>query len=126
MRFFLDASVPDSVGNVLAAAGHEVIFHRDALADRTKDPVVCQTALANEAILVAVDKDMRQLTKRFGVTDERFKNLPMVFCGCSVPMSSARISQSLSLIQHEWDYSEKKVGRRLLIEISNHHITTQR
>lgn len=118
--------MPDSVGNVLAAAGHEVIFHRDALADGTKDPVVCQTALANEAILVAVDKDMKQLTKRFGVTDERFKNLSMVFCGCSIPMSSARISQALSLIQHEWGYSKQKVGRRLLVEISNHQITTQR
>lgn len=126
MRFFLDASVPDSVGHVLAAAGHDVIYHRQALADGTKDPVVCQTALENEAVLVAVDRDMKQLTKRFGVTDERFKNLAVLFCACSIPLASKRVEQALSLIEHEWAFSEKKVGRRLWIEISNHEISTQR
>lgn len=126
MRFFLDASVPDSVGKVLASAGHEVIHHREALEEGAKDPVVCQTALANEAVLVAVDKDMKQLTKRFGVTDERFKNLSMVFCGCNIPLSASRVEQAISLIEHEWEYSEKKVGRRLLVEITNHQIATYR
>ena len=126
MRFFLDASVPDSVGQVLAAGGHEIIYHRDVLEEGAKDPVVCQTALTNNAILVAVDKDMKHLTRRFGVTDDRFKNLSMVFCGCSIPIASKRIEQALSLIEHEWDYSAQKTGRRLLIEITNHQISTQR
>ncbi|MBY3201978.1 DUF5615 family PIN-like protein [Rhizobium laguerreae] len=126
MRFFLDASVPDSVGQVLSAAGHEVIYHREALEEGVKDPVVCQTASANDAILVAVDKDMKQLTRRFGVTDERFKNLSMVFCGCSIPVSANRVEQALSLVEHEWVYSKQKVGRRLLVEITNHQISTHR
>lgn len=126
MRFFLDASVPDSVGHVLAAAGHDVIYHRQALTDGSKDPVVCQTAMENGAILVAVDRDMKQLTKRFGVTDERFKNLSVLFCACTIPMAAKRVEQAISLIDHEWHFSEAKVGRRLWIEISNHQISTQR
>lgn len=126
MRFLLDASVPESVGGVLADAGHEVIFHRDVLAEGAKDPLVCITALNNDAVLVAVDKDMKQLTKRFGVTDERFKNLSLLFCGCNLPMASKRVEQALSLIDHEWAYSEQKVGRRLWIEITNHNVTTYR
>lgn len=126
MRFFLDASVPDSVGQILDDAGHEVIYHRQALADGAKDPVVCQTAIENDAILVAIDRDMKQLTKRFGVTDERFKKLPLLFFGCSVPTSSSRLKQALSLIEHEWAISEKKVARRFFVEITNHQIATYR
>jgi predicted nuclease of predicted toxin-antitoxin system len=126
LRFFLDASVPDSVGIVLLDSGHEVIYHREALDEGAKDPVVCQTALENEAILVAVDGDMKQLTKRFGKTDDRFKNLPLLMCACNLPMASKRVSQAISLIEHEWEHSEEKVGRRLWLEITNHCISSYR
>ncbi|NKM31476.1 DUF5615 family PIN-like protein [Rhizobium laguerreae] len=86
MRFFLDASVPDSVGQVLSAAGHEVIYHREALEEGVKDPVVCQTASANDAILVAVDKDMKQLTRRFGSRMSGSRTFPWSF--------AAAVSQS--------------------------------
>lgn len=126
LRFLLDASVPVSVGEALSKAGHTTIYHGEVLAEGAKDPLVCLTALQNDAILVAVDKDMKQLTKRFGVTDERFKNLSLLFCGCSLPTASKRITQAMSLIEHEWAHAEEKVGRRLWIEISNHYICTFR
>ena len=63
---FLDAGVPDSVGQVFKESGHTVIFYRDALPEGAKDEVVCATALKNNAILVAIDGDMKQLAKRYG------------------------------------------------------------
>jgi predicted nuclease of predicted toxin-antitoxin system len=59
LRVFLDAGVPDSVGDVFLKYGHEVIYHRNALPEKTVDKLVCVTALAREAILVGIDRDMR-------------------------------------------------------------------
>jgi predicted nuclease of predicted toxin-antitoxin system len=126
LQFFLDASVPDSVGKVLTGAGFPVIYHREALTDGTKDPVVCQTALEDEAVLVAVDADMRQLTKRFGKTEYRFQKLDLIMCSCNAVMTAKRVEQALSLIEHEWRDSQTKASKRLWVEITNHHILTYR
>lgn len=126
LRFFLDASVPDSVGRELASAGHEVIYHREALSDGAKDPVVCQTAIANSAILVAVDADMKHLSKRFGKSDDRFTKLDLLMCSCSAALASKRVVQAISLVEHEWQISQAKAARRLWVEITNHHILTYR
>ncbi|YCI03321.1 DUF5615 family PIN-like protein [Ensifer sp. D2-11] len=126
LRFFLDASVPDSVGREIADAGHQVIYHREALSDGAKDPVVCETAMANDAILVAVDADMKHLSKRFGKSDDRFKKLDLLMCSCNAAMASKRVVQALSLIEHEWHVSQTKTSRRLWVEITNHHILTYR
>jgi predicted nuclease of predicted toxin-antitoxin system len=126
LRFFLDESVPDSVGATLAAAGHDVIYHRQALEQGVKDPVVCQTAMKNDAILIAVDGDMKQLSKRFGTTDERFKNLNLIMCACGPVMASKRIDHCLDIIKLEWEFANAKGGRRLWIEIGKHAVTTYR
>jgi predicted nuclease of predicted toxin-antitoxin system len=49
------------------------------------DTVVCATALANDAILVAIDGDMKQLARRFGqsVKSERFKRLSVIRLCCN-------------------------------------------
>lgn len=126
LRFFLDASVPDSVGKEIEAAGHDVIYHREALADGAKDPVVCQTAIENDAILVAVDADMKHLSKRFGKANDRFKKLDLLMCSCNAVMASKRVGQAISLVEHEWHISQSKTSRRLWVEITNHHILTYR
>ncbi|MGR9476972.1 DUF5615 family PIN-like protein [Rhizobium leguminosarum] len=126
MRFFLDESVPDSVGEALKGAGHEVVFHREALDQGVKDPVVCQAAIKNDAILIAVDGDMKQLSKRFGTTDERLKNLNLIMCACGPVMASRRLENNIDLLALEWQFANAKVGRRLWIEIDKHWITTYR
>ncbi len=68
LRTFLDAGVPDSVARMLQEYGHFVILHRDALSEGSSDDLVCATALANDAILVAIDADMKRLAKQYGVT----------------------------------------------------------
>lgn len=126
LRFFLDASVPDSVGTTFQGAGHVVIFHREALIESTKDEVVCATAIQNEAILVAVDKDMKQLSKRFGQTDDRFKRLNLVAIACGAVQAPKRLQEAMSFLEHEWAISETKVSRRLWCEVGSHRLTTYR
>jgi hypothetical protein len=82
--------------------------------------------LANNAILVAVDKDMKQLTKRFNRDHPRFKKLSMIQIGCNGTMAAKRLEQAMSLIQHEWAVSQQKAAARLWFEITNHRLTSYR
>jgi predicted nuclease of predicted toxin-antitoxin system len=124
--FLLDASSPESVAKVIESAGHKAIRHNDVLAERTSDVVVCETAMKNNAILVAVDTDMKRLTRRFKPESDRFKKLSVVHLGCNAVMASKRMEQALSLIAHEFDVSCRKASSRVWMEITNHHFTTFR
>jgi predicted nuclease of predicted toxin-antitoxin system len=128
LRVFLDAGVPDSVGDVFLKYGHEVIYHRNALPEKTVDKLVCVTALAREAILVGIDRDMRSFPARFGVSQhsERFKRLSIIRLCCNETLASKRLEQAMTLIEHEWTVSEEKVARRLWVDVGPHHIRTNR
>jgi predicted nuclease of predicted toxin-antitoxin system len=127
-RVFLDAGVPDSVGIALANRGHEVIRHRDVLPEKTPDPVVAATALANDAVLVAIDHDMTQLAQRYGVKSptDRFARLNLILICCNEVLASKRLEHAISLIEHEWELSQQKASRRMWIEIGPHYIRTNR
>lgn len=120
--------MPDSVANVLETSGHKAILHRDALAEKTPDDVVCATALANEAILVAIDQDMKRLAQRFGIGrgSTRFARLSLIWLCCNETLAAKRLQQALSFIEHEWNVSEEKTARRLWVDIGPHFLRTNR
>jgi predicted nuclease of predicted toxin-antitoxin system len=124
---FLDAGVPDSVGAAFIAASHAVIFHRDMLPDKTPDPVVCATALRNKATLVAIDTDMKQFPRRFGISrgNDRFAGLSIIRICCNEVLASKRVAQAMTFIEHEWSCTDK-AARRLWVEIGSHHLRTNR
>jgi predicted nuclease of predicted toxin-antitoxin system len=128
LRVFLDAGVPDSVGETLEKSGHVVILYRQALPERIGDDVVCTTALANDAILLAIDPDMKSFPKRYGIShgSTRYASLSLIWIGCNEVLAAKRLEQAMSLIEHEWQVSDKKASRRLWIEIGPHHIRTHR
>jgi predicted nuclease of predicted toxin-antitoxin system len=126
LRFFLDEGVPVSVGDSLKEAGHEVILLSDAIARGATDTLVCAAALANEAILVAQDGDMKEIAKRHGAGHDRFAQLSLLKLSCKPSQSANRIRQALSLIEHEWAYSEGKAARRLFMIIGDSVIRTHR
>ncbi|RUW72010.1 MULTISPECIES: DUF5615 family PIN-like protein [unclassified Mesorhizobium] len=127
-RVLLDAGVPDSVGKVFARYGHMVIYHRDVLPEQTVDEVVCATALANDAILVAIDGDMKQMAKQYGVTPQgdRFNNLHIIRLCCNEVLASKRLEHSLTLIDHEWTFAAAKVARRMWVDVCPHQLRTHR
>ena len=125
---FLDAGVPDSVGDVFLNRKHSVILHRDVLPERTPDTVVCRTAIANNAILVAIDGDMKQFPKRYGISkgSDKFPKLNLIRLCLREPQAANRLRQCLSLIEHEWQFVVEKSGRRLWVDIEGHRISTHR
>jgi hypothetical protein len=128
LRVFLDAGVPDSVGETLKQRGHFVILYRQALPEKIDDDVVCAAALANDAILLAIDPDMKRFPKRYGIShgSARYQNLSLIWIGCNEVLAAKRLEQAMSLIEHEWNLSDEKAARRLWIEIGPHNIRTNR
>jgi predicted nuclease of predicted toxin-antitoxin system len=128
LRVFLDAGVPDSVGAVFSKNEHQVIYYRDVLPEKVADTVVCATALANDAILVGIDRDLKEFPRRFGMarSSHRFQQLNIIRLCCNETLASKRVEQALSLIEHEWGLSEAKVARRLWVDVGAHHIRTNR
>jgi predicted nuclease of predicted toxin-antitoxin system len=126
LRLFLDEGVPDAVGRVFTEAGHTVIYLRDSIPTGSPDELVAVAAERNDAILVACDGDMRQLVKRFGIGDGRFRKLSLIKISCPEPQAAARVESAMSLIEHEWRVSAGKVARRLFVELSKNSIRTYR
>ena len=128
LRMLLDAGVPDSMGNVLAESGHEVIFYRDVLPERTPDLVVARTALENGAVLVAIDNDMRNIAKKYGVAAQkgRFAQLSLIHICCDEVMASKRLKQAISFIELEWAISTEHAARRMWVDIGPHFLKTNR
>ena len=128
LKTFLDAGAPDSIGDVLKKYGHHVIFHREALPEKTSDALVCAAALANDSILVALDSDMKQFPKRFGISQSsnRFERLSLIRICCNEVLAAKRLEQAMSFIEHEWNVSEEKTSRRLWVEIGPHHLRSNR
>lgn len=126
LRFFLDEGVPDSVGRVCTSFAHEVIYLRDAIATGSPDELVCTAAQENDAILVACDGDMRQLAKKYGFSNSRYKKLNLIKISTTSPRAASRMQQAMSLIEHEWKISEAKMARRLYVEVSPAVIRTYR
>lgn len=81
---------------------------------------------ANDAILVSHDNDMRQLARRRGVGQLRFRTLSLIKLTCRESRAATRVAQAMSLIEHEWAYGADNPDRRLFIEIGDAVIRTMR
>lgn len=99
---------------------------QDAIARGSPDTLVAEVALRNDAILVAVDKDMRQIAKRHGIGAGRFKRLHLLQFRCTEVQSIHRAREAASLIEMEWDIAQEKAARRFWVEIGESSIRTHR
>ncbi len=125
MKFLLDAGVPHSVGVSFQETGHKVIFYNEVLPEKASDLQVCETALANDAILVAIDQDMRRIANRFGI-NPRYQKLSLLHIGCNEVMASKRVRQAIDLIDMEWSFKLQKPSRRLWFEVTGQYFKTVR
>lgn len=126
LRVLLDEGVPRSVGHVLEADGHEVLYFEDVLVKGSTDPVVCTAADANQAVLVALDNDMKAAAKRQGIGQSRYRRLSLIKLSCREPRAARRLSEALDLIKSEWQLGAGHAARRLFVEIGDGFIKTHR
>lgn len=126
LRLFLDESVPRSVGEAFARAGHEVQYLQETMPTGSPDPLVCAVAERNDAVLVAIDGDMRRLAQRRGIGKRSYRSLSLIKLSCRETMAAKRVSAAMSLIELEWSLGSASRDRRLFIEIGDAFIRTMR
>lgn len=127
IRFFIDHCVPDSVGDVLRAAGHEVILLRERIAPDSPDPLVAAVSEMNGAVLISLDSDFRTLLPRVARGERRrFRTLSRIGLRCKAPRCAQRIKAALSLIEHEWDVAQNNQDKRMIVEVGESHLRSIR
>ena len=124
LRLFLDEGVPDSVGKAFEEAGHAAIYLRETMPTGSPDHLVCAIAEINDAILVALDGDMKQLASRHGIGARRYKRLSLIKLSCRETRAAERVKAAMTLIEHEWRYGSSNGDRRIFIEILDAAIRT--
>src|SRR5262249_10588983 len=126
LRLFLDEGVPDSVGHTFMENGHEVGFLNRTIARGSSDHLVCAIADINNAVLVALDGDMKRIAQSYGIGSVRFLRLGLIKLSCLETIAAQRVQAAMSLIEHEWEIGRGKEGRRIFIEIGTDVIRTFR
>jgi hypothetical protein len=124
----LDEGTPVLAGAPFLTSGHQVINHHEVCEAGATDQVVAAQAILNMAILIAVDLDMKRLTRRFGGPRDggRYDSLHLMFVSCDATLAAKRIEHSMSFIEHEWTFACKKKARRFWIDIASHRLTSYR
>jgi predicted nuclease of predicted toxin-antitoxin system len=101
--FFTDADVPDSVGDFLIEAGHEVTRLRHVMLQNSNDPVVATACREAGLVLITHNyRDFRKISHDLQMTRGRFDSLHRVELVCSQVIAARRIKQEIGLIQSEW------------------------
>ena len=116
LTFMLDEGVPVAVGECLVDCGHNVIFFKDVLPISAPDPVVCKTAMENNAILIVHDGDMEQIIRKKGETNQ-YRRLNLLRVRCVETKAVDRVMVALNLIIREWCDEKYPQGRILRMEI---------
>lgn len=124
----LDEGTPVPAARPFHQRKHGVIFHHQVLASGATDQEVAAAAILNEAVLVAVDADMRRMVRRFGTPgrNERYSKLSLIHIRCNEVMAAKRLDQAMSFIEHEWSFACQKPSRRMWVDIEPHKLVSYR
>jgi hypothetical protein len=98
LKVLLDEGTPILSATPFLSRGHQVIYHRDVLDNGARDELVAVTAILNNAVLIAIDLDMKKLVRRFGSpsNEARFNKLDLIFVGCDAVMAAKRLDHAMS------------------------------
>jgi hypothetical protein len=124
----LDEGTPVPSARPFLDRGHEVIYHNAVLSPGTKDDIVCYTAVLNKAVLLVIDRDMKQLARRFGAADKnnKFPKLSLIYVCCNEVLAAKRIDHAMSFIENEWSVTCEKPARRMWVDIGAHFLRSYR
>ena len=116
--FFTDADVPDSVGDFLLSAGHEVTRLRHVMLQNSDDPVVATACREAGLVLITHNyRDFRKISLDVRMTRGRFDSLHRIELICSQVVARRRIETELPLIEMLWAAHppNAEFGMRLVI-----------
>lgn len=94
-QFLTDVNVPDSLGDFLIEAGHDVARVRDVMAANAPDPIVAEAAVRAGRVLISWDRDFNH--QRF--MQPRFANLSRIGFSCPEPEGVARLRMVMDLVE---------------------------
>lgn len=126
LKVFLDEGVPLSVGKEFEAFGHKVLYFKEGALPGSPDPLVREIAQLNDAILIALDGDMKQAAQNRGVGAKRYRRLSLIKLSCRETRAASRVAEAMSFIEAEWKRNAQKSARRIFIEIGNEYLKTNR
>lgn len=128
MRLLIDENVPRSVVDLFAERGHDVILVRDRLLPGTPDPVVAAIGDEMGAIIVTWNrKDFRALASRYSVSSGRsLRNLGRIIFRCNEAHGRRRLAEFIELIEFEYEQSQSRRDKGLMVEIGESYFRLQR
>ena len=119
-------ALPDSVGNALRQAGFDVTLLREALPKGSPDPLVAAASERSGAVLVSFDGDFKKLSPRIPVGRLRFQNLSRIWLRCKEPNGGDRLNEAMQFIVSEWRLSRKAQDKRMIVQIGESYIRSDR
>jgi predicted nuclease of predicted toxin-antitoxin system len=103
-----------------------VLLLRRVIATGSVDPLVWQAATLNNAILVAIDGDMKQAAKDYGIGKNIYAKTSLIKLSCREPKAAERVVAAMALVMNEWETAPPERQRRIFIEIGDRYIKTNR
>ena len=127
MRVMLDENVPVSVAAVFRRHQFTVKFIRELIPQGSVDELVAFVSEQNDAILASFDGDFKRIAPRIPDGQRRrFRKLSRIFFRCPEHKAAGRLEKSMSLLFHELEILQQGGDPRMILEIGNGHIKTQR
>jgi predicted nuclease of predicted toxin-antitoxin system len=123
--FFTDQNVPDSVGNMLIEAGHEVTRLREVMATDSPDTIVAAACDRAGLVLVTFDRDFKHMAPGMGIARARFNALSIIRLGCREPVAAERLRGALSFVELEWRLA-KRARAQMVLSIADNVIRSHR
>lgn len=124
----LDENVPASVADMLIGLGHKAEFIRSYVPPSSPDPLVAKVSEDFDAALITFDSDFqKKIAPRVPAGQRRrFKKLSRIWLKCNEYQAAERPRKSISFIEGEHKIAKNNTDARMMIEIGNSFIKSNR
>jgi predicted nuclease of predicted toxin-antitoxin system len=120
MRLLIDECVRRTVAEIFSNRGHQVYFAIQELGQSTPDALVAAAADRSQLILVTCNyRHFKGLISRRPPDNQvRFRHAGLIsFERCSDAKTDSRLRQTLESIEFEFEQSQKRPDKRLIVGI---------
>jgi hypothetical protein len=127
MDFILDENVANAVIKTLEAIGCRCYSIRSFAGEGTPDMAVAALVNQRAAILVSHNKDFKKIAPRIsGGSRRRFRQLSRILLKCKASRAAERLAQVMDFVQYEIQVAQSKDDKRVILEIGDAYIRSDR